>query len=101
MKDAYKYLLILTVGFFFIISACELSTKHFTNTFDDVYDYYLRPDNNILPHVNFSLNFEVFPALRVNLLPKIYYCNIPNEVSYYFYRQFQIEQLIKNSVLLI
>jgi len=102
MKGTYKYLLIFTVSFFFIISACEVSTKHFTNTFDDEYDYYLHNDNsNILPVVNFSLNFEVIPGKCANVPPKIGYNYISKAVSCDSYRQSRKKQYIKNSFLLI
>ncbi len=46
MKGITKHIIIALVGFFFMLSACEISTSFCSNTFGDDYDYYVQPDNS-------------------------------------------------------
>ncbi|MDP4210123.1 MAG: hypothetical protein Q8928_15025 [Bacteroidota bacterium] len=51
MKKWFRYIIVPIVGFFFLLSACEISTSYFSNTFDDDYDVYVQPDNSHLADV--------------------------------------------------
>jgi hypothetical protein len=51
MKKWFKYIIVPIVGFFFLLSACEISTSYFSNTFDDDYDVYVQPDNGHLADI--------------------------------------------------
>jgi hypothetical protein len=102
MKSTYKYLIIFTVGIFFMISACEVSTKYFTNTFDDEYDYYLPSDNqSILPVINILLYYDFVSTLCINLAPNLNYNCTSENILKDFQLQFPPKLFLKTSLLLI
>jgi hypothetical protein len=79
MKCIFKYILVPLVGVFFMLSACEISTKYFTNTFDDEYDVYVLPDNINLS--NIAIDLITDPVLFEDaLLP------VPADVSILCFR---------------
>jgi hypothetical protein len=68
MKRITQKLIIALVGFFFMLSACEISCSYFHNTFDDDYDYYVQPDNSrtitIFVHVFTDISLVFIPAVN-------------------------------------
>ncbi|HEY4784616.1 MAG TPA: hypothetical protein VIH57_01145 [Bacteroidales bacterium] len=68
MKCIFKYIFVLVIGVFFLLSACEISTKYFTNTFDDEYDVYVLPDSNNLPNIAIDFIADHFQFKNI-LLP--------------------------------
>ena len=102
MRITFKYFIVYIVSIFFIISACEVSTKYFTNTFDDVYDYYIHTDtHNVQPTVSFFLNIDVIPTISTGIIPHLYYSFFSEAFRYNYRLQTKTKLFIKNSLLLI
>ena len=102
MKSTYKYLMIFTVGIFFMISACEVSTKYFTNTFNDQYDYYLPSDNqNLPPVINITLNFESVSIFCTSNASNLKLNCISEDILNDFQLPSPRKLFLKNSLLLI
>ncbi len=102
MKGITLRIIIAIVGIFFMLSASEISTKYFTNTFGDAYDYYILPDNSqattIFNQVIFDLTFAIIPFLKPIYLPIVLFFifSIP------LYFRYSIERLyLKNRILII
>ena len=94
--------MIFTVGIFFMISACEVSTKYFTNTFDDEYDYYVPSDNkNIQPVINISLYFEFVSTFDINSAQNLNHNYISEIILNDFYLPSPPKLFLRNSLLLI
>ena len=66
MKFSFKNIFAPIVLFFFMLSACEVSTQYFTNTFDDEYDYYVQPDNSLTTFITVKIITDfVLPLIPV------------------------------------
>ena len=102
MKGIAQKIIIAVVGLFFMLSACEISTGYFHNTFDDDYDYYIQPDNSTA--TNLAIKF--FADFIFDFVPVIYESHLVENLffdlstpSYYHYSSLPI--YIKNCTYLI
>lgn len=85
-----------------MISASEVSTKYFTNTFDDQYDDYLPSSNQrILSVINIALNSDFVSTIGVDVTPNLNYNYISVNILNEFHRSSPPKLFLKNSLLLI
>jgi len=102
MQTGIKNIIILIIGFFFLLSASEVSTSFVKNTFNDDYDSYVLPDNSHSTH----LSVKIFTDLILAAPPVTIEC-ITQEKFFSFNAQYADSLCssppiyLKNRILLI
>lgn len=102
MKGIIRTITIAVVGLFFMLSACEISTAYFSNTFEDDYDYYIQPDNsqttNVFIKTDIDFTFVLVPHVSVFTLVEISTFSI---LKPYYFEYYSSLLYLKNHVLLV
>jgi len=97
-----QHIIIVVVGLFFMLSACEINTHFFHNNFDDDYDYYIQPDNSLSTNISTKVIFDHTCALipTFNEIPiiEISYCTLSTPI---YFHNYTTRLYLKNRILLI
>jgi len=102
MNFSFKNIIIPIVVYFFMLSACEVSTQYFKNTFDDDYDYFIQPNNiftnNMSVNLIFDFTLPIFPTSHELTILKVISPSFKELVDIHLYSP---PFFLKNCILII